>query len=207
MTKTPEDQVDEGPIGRRGSYTKGIARRQEILDRALEVFRERGPEGTSLRRVAEEIGVSHGALLHYFRNREQLLLALYEHTENHRHELRGREVITRQGAVENLVDAASVNVHLPGVVQLYSTMVAGALEEDNAETREYFTRRFERVRDATAERLRHQQEVGEVREDFDVNKLAALLVAASDGLQTQWLLDTGVDLEGSLGMFEEILKP
>ena len=57
-------------IGRAGSYSKGIARRQEILDRAIEVFRQRGADGTSLRRIAQAIGVSHGALLHYFSSRE-----------------------------------------------------------------------------------------------------------------------------------------
>ena len=71
-------------IGRAGSYSKGIARRQEILDRAIEVFRERGADGTSLRRIAEAIGISHGALLHYFSSREELLVAVYEHAEHRR---------------------------------------------------------------------------------------------------------------------------
>ncbi|WP_114854326.1 TetR/AcrR family transcriptional regulator [Brachybacterium sp. YJGR34] len=197
----------DAPIGRRGSYSKGVARRQEILDRALEVFRERGPEGTSLRRVAEEIGVSHGALLHYFRSREQLLLALYEHTEAHRRDLREQEEPRDLGATEHLVAAAGVNVRVPGFVQLYSTLVAGSVEEGSEETRDYFTRRFERVRDLTAQRLRRQQEAGEVRADLDADALAALLVAASDGLQTQWLLDPEIDLEDTLGMFSELLRP
>ena len=71
-------------IGRAGSYSKGIARRQEILDRAIGVFRERGADGTSLRRIAGAIGVSHGALLHYFSSREELLVAVYEHAERRR---------------------------------------------------------------------------------------------------------------------------
>ncbi|SLN05276.1 regulatory protein, TetR [Corynebacterium xerosis] len=199
--------VHDSPIGRRGSYTKGVARRQEILDRALEVFRERGPQGTSLRRVAEEMGVSHGALLHYFSSREQLLLAVYEHTETHRHEMRAGEGPRDAGAVETLVEAASVNVQVPGFVQLYSSLVAGAVEEGSDETKEFFTRRFDRVREETARRLRQQQEEGLVREDLDVDKVAALIVAASDGLQTQWLLDSSIDLEGALGIFAEMLRP
>ncbi|MDN5685373.1 MAG: TetR/AcrR family transcriptional regulator [Brachybacterium sp.] len=207
MAPRSETSDDDAPIGRRGSYSKGVARRQEILDRAAEVFRERGPEGTSLRRVAEEIGVSHGALLHYFSSREQLLLALYEHTEMHRNQLGDGDEQASHGAVGKLVDAASVNVTLPGYVQLYSTLVANALEEERTETRDYFVRRFERVREQTAERLRRQQEAGEVRRGLDADKLAALLVAASDGLQTQWLLEETVDLEGSLELFEELLRP
>src|SRR5699024_5622769 len=145
MPETTSTTTRDAPIGRVGSYSKGVARRREILDRALDVFRERGPEGTSLRRVAEEIGVSHGALLHYFRSREQLLLALYEHTEQHRREV-GEGSEPDVGAVERMVAAASVNVRMPGFVQLYSTLVAGALEEGTGETKEFFTRRFEKVR-------------------------------------------------------------
>ncbi|MGN7211853.1 TetR/AcrR family transcriptional regulator [Brachybacterium paraconglomeratum] len=205
MATTPETRDDDVQIGRRGSYSKGIARRQEILDRALEVFRERGPEGTSLRRVAEEIGVSHGALLHYFRSREQLLLALYEHTETHRQELRAEEP-EDLGAVERMQRAARVNVERRGYVHLYSTLVASALEDGESETRQYFIRRFERVREDAARALRRQQEGGTLRGDLDVDKVAALVVAASDGLQTQWLLDDEVDLEGSLGILAELLR-
>src|SRR5690606_20086064 len=129
-------------IGRRGSYAKGVARRQEILDRAIEVFAERGADGTSLRRIAEAIGVSHATLLHYFDSREQLLVAVYEHAEH----LRGAPDERNQTAVEIMATAATANVGVPGLVQLYSTLVATAIEEPAGESKEFFTRRFEVVR-------------------------------------------------------------
>lgn len=196
---------DESSIGRRGTSAKGIARRREILDRSLEVFRERGSEGTSLRRIAEAIGVSHAAVMHYFRSREQLRLAVYQHTERHRHE--SMQDHPAPGAVGRLVQAASVNVKVPGFVQLYSTLVASAVEEGDSESREFITRRFARVREETAHRVKEQQERGEIRADVDPEQVAAMLVAASDGLQTQWLLDSSVDLEGDLRMFETLLRP
>ena len=78
---TSEENPSQRVIGHAGSYEKGVARRQEILERAAQVFRERGADGTSLRRIAAMIGVSHAALLHYFDSREQLLVAVYEHEE------------------------------------------------------------------------------------------------------------------------------
>ena len=42
------------PSRQRGTYAKGIARRQEILDRAIEVFAERGADRTSLRAIAPD---------------------------------------------------------------------------------------------------------------------------------------------------------
>ena len=73
MRSMPEEQA---PIAR-GSYAKGIARRQEILDRAIEVFARRGSGKTSLRAIAEEVGVTHAALTHYFGSLEELLVEVY----------------------------------------------------------------------------------------------------------------------------------
>jgi hypothetical protein len=37
--------------------------------------------------------------------------------------------------------------------------------------------------------------------------VAALVIAASDGLQVQWLLDPEVDIEASLRLLEGLLAP
>lgn len=192
-------------IGRAGSYSKGVARRQEILDRAIEVFRERGADGTSLRRIATAIGVSHAALLHYFDSREQLLVAVYEHAEQQRD---ADEVYTDSAsAVDVMVTAAMINVEVPGLVELYTTLVATALAVDGSPAHEFFTARFSRVREELTEKLRAGQEAGTVRGDVDAADMAALLVAASDGLQIQWLLEPSIELQRTLETFAALLAP
>lgn len=195
---------DPAVIGRRGSYAKGVARRQEILDRAIEVFQERGADGTSLRRIAEAIGISHAALLHYFDSREQLLVAVYEHAEAKRDlEPEPQDA----GAVDRMVDAAARNVQVPGLVELYSTLVAASLESGSEHGKAFFTDRFERVRGDIAHRLREEQAAGRVRADVDATQMAAIIVAASDGLQIQWLLDPSIELERTLGALGVLLRP
>src|SRR5699024_340259 len=191
-------------IGRAGSYSKGIARRQEILDRAIEVFRERGADGTSLRRIAESIGVSHGALLHYFSSREELLVAVYEHAEYRRD--RAEEPADVR-SVDVMANAALSNLEVPGLVQLYSTLVATALEVEAGPAKEYFTARFDRVRGNLERKLREDQEAGLVRSDVDPARMAALIVAASDGLQIQWLLEPSIALKETLETFAVLLAP
>jgi len=197
--------MDSDPvIGRRGAHAKGVARRQEILDRAIEVFRERGADGTSLRRIAEAIGVSHAALLHYFDSREQLLVAVYAHAEAQRSTA---GALDRPPGVERMVDAAIANVEVPGLVQLYSTLVAAALESGNDVSRDYFSTRFERLRTELTTSFRAQQEDGRIRDDVPAEHLAALVIAASDGLQIQWLLNSSVELEGTLRSIAALLRP
>ncbi|MCM3695629.1 TetR/AcrR family transcriptional regulator [Microbacterium oleivorans] len=193
---------DDAVIGRRGSQPKGVARRQEILDRAIEVFRERGAHGTSLRRIAESIGVSHAALLHYFDSREQLLVAVYKHAEETRVDSPG----LRPG-IDTMVEAAIKNVEVPGLVTLYSTLLAASLEGDSGVGRDFFTARFTRLRASMTDSLRRQQAEGLVRDDVSAEHLASLLIAASDGLQIQWLLDPTVGLESTLRTLGALLRP
>lgn len=191
-------------IGRAGSYSKGVARRQEILDRAIEVFRERGADGTSLRRIATAIGVSHAALLHYFDSREQLLVAVYEYAESKRDTAK---MYTDISALDVLVKAAMINVEVPGMVELYTTLVASSLAADGTPSNEFFSARFARIRGELTERLGKEQSAGLLRQDVDPADMAALIIAASDGLQIQWLLEPSVELERTLETFAVLLAP
>lgn len=201
---TTDGTGDETVIGRRGLQPKGVARRQEILDRAIEVFRERGADGTSLRRIAEAIGVSHAALLHYFDSREQLLVAVYAHAEIQRNASADPAVTP---GVDTMIDAAIANVDVPGLVQLYTTLLAASLEAGNDVGREFFSARFERVREELTTSFRQQQADGDIRDDVPAEDLAALLIAASDGLQIQWLLEPSIGLSETLRTFGRLLAP
>lgn len=197
---------ERSTIGRPGAYAKGVARRREILDRAIEVFQQRGLQDTSLRRIADAIGVSHAVLLHYFESKEQLLVAVYEHAELQRNAGAPAAAPSVTG-VETISRAARANLEVPGFVELYSTLLATALEVGSVHSKEFFTARFERVRGDLTERLTAEQHAGTVRADVPAAQLAALLIAASDGLQIQWLLEPSIELDRTLAMLDVLLRP
>jgi AcrR family transcriptional regulator len=184
------------------SYAKGLARRQEILDRAIEVFAAKGAEGTSLRAIAERIGVSHAALLHYFGSREELLVEVLRNWELRRADPRDEDEV-----VGTMVRAAERNVTIPGFVALYTSLLAGSLEPDKQFSREFFAARFARIRERITELIRAGQDAGTIRTGIEPDAMAALVIAASDGLQTQWLLESTVDIAKSLQLLNVILEP
>ncbi len=153
--ETPAREAAPPPTAAPRSYAKGVARRQEILDRAIEVFADKGAEGTSLRAIAEKIGVSHAALLHYFGSREELLVeVLREGERRHFDPQQKREVVGM------MVRAAERNVTVPGFVALYTMLLAGSLEADKQYSREFFSARFARIRDELEQLIRAGQENG-----------------------------------------------
>ena len=53
-------------------------REEEILAAAARIFREKGYHGTSVRDIAESVGLLKGSLYHYIRSKEELLARLFE---------------------------------------------------------------------------------------------------------------------------------
>ena len=77
--------------------------RQALLDTALRLFSERGIGQTSLKEVAAETGVTHGALYWHFKNRDDLVRALYERSRLPLDELQLEQMqAARQDGIEAL---------------------------------------------------------------------------------------------------------
>ena len=66
--------------------------RERILDVALDLFTEQGYDGTSLRQIAEQLGVTKAALYYHFESKEDILRALHMRL----HEF-GREALLMMG--------------------------------------------------------------------------------------------------------------
>jgi AcrR family transcriptional regulator len=67
------------PAGRK-RRGEGHTRREEILQAAKELFLELGFEATTIRRIADRVGISAPALYLYFKDKDELLLALCDLT-------------------------------------------------------------------------------------------------------------------------------
>ena len=92
------------------------------------------------------------------------------------------------------------------MVQLYTALVASALEDGHPAATAFATQRFTRLRAALVEQIKTRQKDGRIRSDLDADQVAALVIAASDGLQTQWLLDPDVDQVAALALLDDLLS-
>ena len=187
----------------RRSYPKGVRRRQQILDSASTLLAQRGVDRASLRTIGEAIGVSHTALRHYFSSRDELLVEAYR---THEARAAGNTSAADDSAVGLIIEATERNRTIPGLVELYATLTTDALQEQHAVTREFVRDRFRSLRETLVALIESGQQAGRIAADIDPLDAAALVIAASDGLQVQWLLDPGaVDVGRSLSILERLL--
>lgn len=183
----------------------GGQRREEILAAAAGLFAEQGYRGTSLDSVAAAVQLTRPGLLHYFPSKEAVLLALLED----RYHVDGRRLsggLTEEGlpllaALQRIV---AFNQQSPEAVKLFTVLVAESIF-DGHPGHAHFERRYQRIRDRLVSVLASEQQEGRLRADVDLPVLVTVIVAVMDGLQTQWLLDPGVDMMTSFALFSELL--
>lgn len=140
------------------------------------------------------MGLSQTGLLHYFDSKEEL----YAEILHRRDKLDAPgttldQIDTPRQFIEALANLLRHNAEVPGLVQLYAQFSAEATSPDHS-ARTFFQDRYSNYRTVVSNFVHAQQSSGALPEHLDADKIAALLAAASDGLQAQWMLDNSIDM-------------
>lgn len=192
MTTTPDRK--------RGSYAKGQAKRQEILDAALVVFGRSGFHSGSLREIAKRVALTPAGLMHHFATKEELFTEVLRQRDERVKDAAGD--VAEDTLLQQMRRVVSYNQTTPGLTSLYTVIAAEATNRDHP-AHEYFAARYANRAEQTAAILADAQRDGLVREDLDVHHASRLIAAVMDGLQQQWLLDDTVDMTG---VFDEFVR-
>nr|WP_052477788.1 TetR family transcriptional regulator [Kibdelosporangium sp. MJ126-NF4]CEL13991.1 Transcriptional regulator, TetR family [Kibdelosporangium sp. MJ126-NF4]CTQ88359.1 Transcriptional regulator, TetR family [Kibdelosporangium sp. MJ126-NF4] len=182
-------------------YPKGRQRREDITTAAIEVYRETGYHGSSLREVAKRAGITHAGLLYYFPTKEALLAAVLERRDAEDAEREKLDIPPGIDLLRHLIALAEYNVAHRGIVEVYARLAAEAIAPDHP-AHEYFIRHYRIARDGAVATFAALAESGQLRDGVDPRAAAAAFIAMEDGLQVQWLTTPDeVDLVGSLRFF------
>ncbi|GAA1001038.1 TetR/AcrR family transcriptional regulator [Subtercola frigoramans] len=185
----------------RGTYSKGAARRQEILRTAMEVIARKGYNGTTLRAIGRALGIEPAHIIYYFGTREDLLREVVEQWSQDNRDL----AKSTTDALDQYATAIRQNLTIRGIVQLYIAFAAEAVDPDHP-AHDYFRERFATTSKMLSDAVREGQRQGLIKSELDPDRTARWLVALADGLQLQSLIDPRIDapadLEGAIdGLF------
>jgi AcrR family transcriptional regulator len=93
---------------------RGAETRQRIVEAALELFKEKGYDGTTMRAVAQRAGVSLGNAYYYYASKDDLVLGFYDQLQTS-HTAAAEKVLARETELE---------ARLRGVVRAWVTEAA-----------------------------------------------------------------------------------
>ena len=162
-------------------------KRRVLLEAAVRVFARRGFHAARVGDIAEEAGVAHGLLYHYFSSKEEVLETIFRETWADL--LAAVRDVEESGepAQEQLRQVAAILLRSwrrdPDLVRVLVRGVARSSELD---------RRVGDVGDAFAaiERIvRRGQEAGELRPELDARLTSVIFYGAIEELLTGWVLE------------------
>lgn len=194
-------------MAQRGSYAKGVAKREEILERALDVVAREGYRGASVKEIADAAGLSQAGLLHYFDSKEELFTEILRKRDELDHRFfGGSESEAESGGPAAFLEVIRHNTRVPGLVALYSRLAVDGADPSHP-AHAYFLDRNERMRASFVDEARALHERGELATTIDPETIARLVQAVADGIQLQWLLDPSVDMTATVAALFDVLLP
>lgn len=176
----------------RGAYAKGAAKREEILERAVEAFGRVGYHATSMRELAAACNLSQAGLLHHFPNKESLLIAIVDMREQRQLDFRSVEDLSPKNSKDRYLKRVEMNQQEISLTRLWANLVGEATDPDHP-AHEYFKNRYKRSR-ASFELVLAEMN-GRTKPNREDKLKAQIFIAMWDGLQNQWLIDEDFDMK------------
>jgi AcrR family transcriptional regulator len=186
------------------------ARRLQIIDAAYRCFARKGFHQTSMRDIYEEARLSPGAVYHYFRGKDEIIKASFDHDFERSIDLfqtalqQTESLLALEAIFEFLVNgleqaaqlgANRVNVQSWGEALLNPDVLATIL------------RVFSGYRSSLVQLIRKAQEAGKVNPEIDPEATARVMHSLYLGLELQmaWEPDT-VDVKQYLSVVKALLR-
>jgi AcrR family transcriptional regulator len=187
--------------------------RRKIYEAAMELFREKGFEQTTMRDVAAKAGVALGGAYYYFSSKEAIVLSFYQEMQEGSHE----EILAAIAAEKKLKDRLRCVLQKRFELLAPNRKFCDALfrhAPDSQDPLSPFSEETRPIRERAIEHLRIAVEGGDVKIPADLKpQLPYLLWLYQMGLILFWLYDrsekqqrTQTLMEKSLGLLVTLLK-
>jgi AcrR family transcriptional regulator len=161
-------------------------KRRQLLDAAVRVFARKGFHASRVGDIAEEAGVAHGLLYHYFKSKDQVLEAVFHENWSVLLARIASVEETEEPAADQLRHIATIVLrtwlHLPDVVTVVIREFGRSPEL--AERLGELTQPI----DAIQRVIERGVARGEFRKDVDPRFAAAVVYGSIDELLTAWVL-------------------
>ena len=168
------------------------ARRRDFIAAAYEIIMEEGLANTTVRAVAKKAGYTTGALVHYFKDKDELIReALDYFGKEVRQRMRSaqREQNGRAALRETLFESLPTDARSASSWRVWLALWYHS--ESSPEMREEERRRYREWIGRLARMIDDAKDLGELPSSVDARAEARALVALVDGLGVQYLMSGG----------------
>ncbi|RME20929.1 MAG: TetR/AcrR family transcriptional regulator [Deltaproteobacteria bacterium] len=165
-----------------------LQKRDRIIDAAVEVFAEKGFRAARISDIASRAGVADGTIYLYFKNKEDLLLVIFEE----KMELLLEELQAALDGIDDPIDRirAYAGHHFRSIVNhpALAQVLQVELRQSHRFLREYRPEKLWEYLGVFADLVRQGQARGQIRQDVDPFLAQWAFFGALDEISIQWVL-------------------
>jgi Transcriptional regulator len=189
-------------------------KRDRILNAAINEFAQKGYKNASTNEIVKEAGISKGLIFHYFKNKKQLYLFLYDYLM----EIIGEEYFQKlwldeKDFLEKMRMASLIKLELFRRHPLIFKFFLTAYSETDVEVKEEVDIRNQKMIEINLPRIYDNVDMSNLREGVDHQKAVKLIVWALEGYANSKIPEFKTmdelgfsDLVTELATYLEILK-
>ncbi len=187
--------------------------RRKIYEAAMELFREKGFEETTMRDIAAKAGVALGGAYYYFSSKDAIVLAFYREMQETSTPLVGGALTDKKKLKDRIRAVLDQRLKLLAPNRKFCAALFRHAP-DGADPLSPFSEESRLIRDAAIEQMREAIEGGDVKVPADLRpRLPYLLWLYQMALIMFWLYDRSPDqqrtqrlMEKSLGLLVNLLR-
>jgi AcrR family transcriptional regulator len=180
------------------------ARKQQIIDAAARVFREKGYDGATLRDIAQEAGLLPGSLYYHIRSKEELLRLIVEQPIRALQAQLEAIVASDTSPAQKLAEALAAQLrafdtHYPYLfVHLHNLLQVDTMHPD-------IQKRARRYEEFWQQILTQGVRVGEFPPDLDVKVAAFAIIGMCNWMHRWYRRDGRLSIEEIIQQFSRLV--
>lgn len=166
-------------------------KRERILRAAIRVFARKGFYATRVSEIAKAAGVADGTIYLYFKNKDDVLVSIFEDGIGRLLSALREETLGRESATERLERAIELQLGLLEDRRDLAEVITVNLRQSSKLMKQYGAPLFNQYIDFLASIVADGQRKGELRQDVSPRIVARGLWGALDGVAMTWALADG----------------
>ncbi len=161
---------------------------ERILQAAIKVFAQKGFYHSRISDIAQEADVASGTIYLYFKNKDDILISIFEEKMKEAIEIFQKELATCKDALSKLKLFVKTHFKLFSENPDLAAVLQVELRQSSRFMKEYKKVELKRFLDLIGEIVRQGQEEGIFRKDLSISLVKRFIFGAMDEMVSTWVL-------------------
>ncbi|MEK5106815.1 TetR/AcrR family transcriptional regulator [Cytobacillus sp. FSL W7-1323] len=162
---------------------------RQIIDAAVIVIAENGYHQSQVSKIAKQAGVADGTIYLYFKNKEDILISLFENKMGHFVEMIEEKIAGKVRAAEKLLMMVETHFHILSQDKHLAIVTQLELRQSNIDLRQKINAILKGYLGLIDSILLEGKKMGEFASNLDVRLARQMIFGTMDETATTWVMN------------------